>query len=190
MATALVVLVSLLVGAATYVATVRGGRRSPTAVGFEGPAAAASTTDALARRDPAIEPAEDDAAGIAKVVDLDVVREVPDPVEDDAPSQGAEGDAEAVTERLPDAATPGGADTAQVPAPPLAPVIVNAPPGSALDPGYSYLRVATEGPSWRDRVAGVLGLTIMLVIGAGAVAFAIYQLGSAVNAVIQRFLEG
>ena len=41
-----------------------------------------------------------------------------------------------------------------------------------------------------DRVAGVLGLTIMLVIGAGTVAFAIYQLGSAVNAVIQRFLEG
>ncbi|HYG72149.1 MAG TPA: hypothetical protein VEC15_07670 [Actinomycetota bacterium] len=186
MATALVVLVSLLVGAATYVATVRGGRRSPTAVGFEGPSAAASTTDAVAR--PA--PAEDDAVGVAKVVALGVVREVPDPGEDDAPSQGAEGATEGVTEPLPDAATPEGADRAQVPPPPLAPVIVSAPPGPALDPGYSYLRVATEGPSWRDRVAGVLGLTIMLVIGAGTVAFAIYQLGSAVNAVIQRFLEG
>jgi len=167
MATALVVLVSLLVGAATYVATVRGGRRSPTAVGFEGSVATASTTDALARPDLATEPADDDA-----------------------PFRGSEGDVDAVVDPLPDAMKPGGADTAQVPPPPLAPAIVTAPPDPALDPGYSYLRVATEGPSWRDRLAGVLGLTIMLVIGAGAVAFATYQLGSAVNAVIQRFLDG
>jgi hypothetical protein len=166
MATALVVLVSLLVGAATYVATVRGGRRSPTAVGFEGSSAGAST-DAVAMPKPSTEPAEDDA-----------------------PSPGAGGDADAVAEPLPDATNPEGPVTTQVPPPPLAPVIVSAPPGAAPDPGYSYLRVATQGPSWRDRVAGVLGLTIMLVIGAGAVAFAIYQLGSAINAVIQTFLEG
>lgn len=166
MATVLVVLVSLLVGAATYVATVRAGRRSPTAVGFEGSAAAASTTDAVAMPETSTKPAEDEAS-----------------------SPGAEGHADAVVEPLANASTHGGAET-QVPAPPLAPVIVNAPQGPALDPGYSYLRVATEGPSWRDRVAGVLGLTIMLVIGAGAVAFAIYQLGSALNAVIQRFLQG
>jgi hypothetical protein len=56
-------------------------------------------------------------------------------------------------------------------------------------PGYTYLRVATRGPSWRDRVQGVVGLIVLLVVGAAVLAFAAYQLGHLVNVTIERFLD-
>ena len=204
MATALVVLVSLLVGAATYVATVRGGRRTPAAVGFDAPAAAIAVEPEPAAvprtgddEDDDLEAEVDDEAGTdAEVVELDAMREgggpspaAPDDADGGVADRGAV-DEETGPEEATSDADPIAADGATTPIAPLAPVIVNAPPAPAPEPGYSYLRVATEGPSWRDRIAGVLGLTILLVVGAGAVAFGIYQLGTAINAVLQRFLEG
>lgn len=56
-------------------------------------------------------------------------------------------------------------------------------------PGYTYLRVATRGPSWRDRVQGFVGLVVLLIVGAAALALAAYQLGHIVNVTIERFLD-
>lgn len=57
-------------------------------------------------------------------------------------------------------------------------------------PGYTYLRVATRGPSWGDRLQGLVGLIILLVVGTALLAFGIYQLGHLVNLTIERFLDG
>jgi hypothetical protein len=57
-------------------------------------------------------------------------------------------------------------------------------------PGYTYLRVATRGPSWGDRLQGFVGLIILLVVGTALLAFGIYQLGHLVNLTIERFLDG
>jgi hypothetical protein len=57
-------------------------------------------------------------------------------------------------------------------------------------PGYTYLRVATRGPSWGDRLQGFVGLVILVIVGAATLAFAIYQLGHLVNVTIERFLDG
>lgn len=58
-------------------------------------------------------------------------------------------------------------------------------PGS----GYTFLRVGTRGPSWRDRLQGFVGLMVLVFVGAAALAFAIYQLGRLVNTTIERFFE-
>ena len=88
------------------------------------------------------------------------------------------------------AAASAGMTTPAVATAPLAPVIVTAPEFPAPEPGYAYLRVATGKPGWRDRIAGLVGIAVLLVIGAVAIAFGVYQLGTAINAVVQRFLEG
>ena len=56
-------------------------------------------------------------------------------------------------------------------------------------PGYTFLRVATRGPSWRDRLQGAVGLVILLIVGAAALAFGVYQLGHLINVTIERFLD-
>ncbi len=56
-------------------------------------------------------------------------------------------------------------------------------------PGYTYLRVATRGPSWRDRVQGFIGLLILLFFATTALAYGIYQLGHLINLTINRFFE-
>lgn len=56
-------------------------------------------------------------------------------------------------------------------------------------PGYAYLRVSTRGPSWRDRLQGLVGLIVLLTAAAAALAFGIYQLGHLINQTIERFLE-
>lgn len=56
-------------------------------------------------------------------------------------------------------------------------------------PGYTFLRIATRGPSWRDRLQGFVGLILLVVTGAAALAFGVYQLGHLVNLTIERFLE-
>jgi hypothetical protein len=63
--------------------------------------------------------------------------------------------------------------------------------GSSEGPGagYTYLRIAIKGPSWRDRIQGFVGLLILLVIATAALAFGIYQLGHLVNLTIGKFLE-
>ncbi|HEX6331739.1 MAG TPA: hypothetical protein VF129_10705 [Actinomycetota bacterium] len=59
----------------------------------------------------------------------------------------------------------------------------------APGPGYTYLRVRTRGPSWRDRIEGFVGLLVLLFVAATALAFGLYQLGHLVNLTIERFLE-
>lgn len=56
-------------------------------------------------------------------------------------------------------------------------------------PGYTYLRVATRGPSWGDRLQGFVGLVILLVVATAVLALGIYQLGHLVNETIERFFE-
>lgn len=188
MAAALVVLLSLLVGAATYVATIRLGRRVPAAIGFEGVSSAAAV--ALVPAAPGEEP--DERGSRAPEAEAEVLPLAParapadDEVardDDDASGTGA-------------SATPATAGDATaepiapVAATPLPRVGVTSPTFDAPDPGYAYLRVVTDGPSWRDRLAGVVGIAVLLVIGAAGIAFGIYQLGSAINSLVQRFLNG
>jgi hypothetical protein len=59
----------------------------------------------------------------------------------------------------------------------------------APGPGFTYLRVLTRGPSWRDRIEGFIGLLVLLFVGATVLAFGIYQLGHLVNLTIERFLD-
>jgi hypothetical protein len=107
MAYVIVLVLSLLVGGAVYLRTVRTGRGEPAAVGFDG------------------------------------------------------GDGDAAVERYADS------------------------PGA----GYTYLRVATRGPSWQDRLQGFVGLILLLAAGAAALAFGIYQLGHLISVTIERFLH-
>ena len=72
-------------------------------------------------------------------------------------------------------------------------------PGSAPDDeegstdgpgaGYTYLRIAVRGPSWRDRLIGFVGLLILIAVATVVLAFGIYQLGHLVNVTIDRFLQ-
>lgn len=63
--------------------------------------------------------------------------------------------------------------------------------GSADAPGagYTYLRVATKGPTWRDRLQGFLGLVVLLFFATAALAYGLYELGHALNLTIARFFE-
>jgi hypothetical protein len=173
-----VVVLSIAAGAATYIATVRAGRRVPAAMGFDSPSGSAAASVAVGT-DTAPDGDEHDDTQ-AEVVDLDAARTAtPDPLILPVPPQSDEGlddgsdvadDAEATTT--------------------LAPVIVTAPTIPAPEPGYAYLRVSTQRPSWRDRIAGIIGIAVLLVLGSAAIAFGIYQLGSGINALVQRFLNG
>jgi hypothetical protein len=58
-----------------------------------------------------------------------------------------------------------------------------------LNPGYTYLQVSTQGPRVRDRLQGVVGVLVMLVVGAAALAFVLYELGHFINRTIERFLD-
>jgi hypothetical protein len=55
--------------------------------------------------------------------------------------------------------------------------------------GYAYLRVAVRGPSWRDRITGLVGLLVLIAVATVVLAFGIYQLGHLVNVTIDRFLH-
>ena len=158
MGTLLVVLLSLVVGAITYAATLRNGRRVPAALGFE-PSSHTFAMSATAATEPVPDPLDADEGTDADVVDLGAVRE---------------------------------GDLAPLPAAPEAfPVAVAAQDASLeTEPGYTYLRVATRGPSWRDRIAGIAGIVVILVVGAAVLAFGVYQAGHAVNAIVQKFLNG
>jgi len=55
-------------------------------------------------------------------------------------------------------------------------------------PGYTYLQVSTQGPGVRDRLQGILGVIVLVGVGAAALAFALYELGHFINVLIERFL--
>jgi hypothetical protein len=142
----LVLTFSIAVGAATYAVTIRGGRRTPAAFGFEG-GSGLSLTSGAAASVPRPDETDDEPLGAGTVF----------------PS-------------------PPGSERSGVLAP--------ATPAAATEPGYTYLRIETRGPSWRDRVAGLAGLIVMLIVGAAILAFSVYQAGHAVNDLVQRFLNG
>jgi hypothetical protein len=56
-------------------------------------------------------------------------------------------------------------------------------------PGYAYLQVSTRGPELRERLQGVVGVIVLLGIGAAALAFALYELGHLINKTIEAFLD-
>jgi hypothetical protein len=57
------------------------------------------------------------------------------------------------------------------------------------NPGYTYLQVSTQGPRIRDRLQGIVGVIVLLGVGAAALAFVLYELGHLINRTIERFLE-
>ncbi len=60
-------------------------------------------------------------------------------------------------------------------------------PGGGPGPGYTFLRIATRGPSWRDRILGFVGLVIVVAVGTAALTFGIYELGHAIVTTIERY---
>lgn len=58
----------------------------------------------------------------------------------------------------------------------------------APPPGYAYLQVSTQGPSFRDRLQGVLGVILLVGVSAATLAFALYELGYLINKTIEAFL--
>ncbi len=56
-------------------------------------------------------------------------------------------------------------------------------------PGYAYLQVSTQGPELRERLQGVVGVIVLLGVGAAALAFALYELGHLINKTIEAFLD-
>jgi hypothetical protein len=63
-----------------------------------------------------------------------------------------------------------------------------APTGRA-GPGYTYLRVATFGPSARERLQGLVGLIVLVTVSAAVLALAVYQVGHVINQTIGHFLK-
>jgi len=58
----------------------------------------------------------------------------------------------------------------------------------APPPGYAYLQVSTQGPRLRDRLQGVLGVILLVGVGAATLAFVLYELGHLINKTIETFL--
>ena len=56
-------------------------------------------------------------------------------------------------------------------------------------PGYAYLQVSTQGPALRDRLLGLVGLVMLVVVSMAVLAFAIYEVGHLINRTIEAFLE-
>ena len=66
---------------------------------------------------------------------------------------------------------------------------VEAIEAGAPPPGYAYLQVSTQGPGLRDRLQGLVGVIVLLGVGAAALAFALYELGHLINRTIEAFLD-
>jgi hypothetical protein len=64
-----------------------------------------------------------------------------------------------------------------------------AAPTARAGPGYTYLRVATSGPSSRERLQGFVGLIILITVSAAVLALAVYQTGHVINQTIEHFLK-
>jgi len=61
-------------------------------------------------------------------------------------------------------------------------------PGSP-PPGYAYLQVSTQAPGLRERLQGVVGVIVLVGVGAAALAFALYEFGHLINETIESFLD-
>jgi hypothetical protein len=79
-------------------------------------------------------------------------------------------------------------ETEEVPATPAAATQPVGAPGGPT-PGYTYLQVSTQGPRIRDRLQGIVGVIVLLGVGATALAFVLYELGHFINRTIERFLD-
>ena len=75
----------------------------------------------------------------------------------------------------------------EIPAPVTQPAVAASSEGPR--PGYTYLQVSTQGPRIRDRLAGLLGVIVLLGVGAAALAFGLYELGHLINRTIEAFLD-
>lgn len=62
-------------------------------------------------------------------------------------------------------------------------------PPRPAGPGYTYLRVATAGPSSRERLQGFVGLVILVAVSASVLALAVYEVGHIIDQTIQRFVK-
>ena len=56
-------------------------------------------------------------------------------------------------------------------------------------PGYAYLQVSTQVPGIRERLQGLVGVIVLLWVGAAALAFGLYELGHLINKTIEAFLD-
>jgi len=56
-------------------------------------------------------------------------------------------------------------------------------------PGYAYLQVSTQGPGVRERLQGLVGVIVLLGVGAAALALALYELGHLINKTIEAFVD-
>jgi hypothetical protein len=57
------------------------------------------------------------------------------------------------------------------------------------EPGYAYLQVlVTRGPSLRERLQGLVGVLVLLVIGMALVAGTFYTAGTLIDRTIHKFL--
>ncbi|MFB3737560.1 MAG: hypothetical protein ACE14W_01170 [Candidatus Velamenicoccus archaeovorus] len=91
----------------------------------------------------------------------------------------------------------GDADPVPVPAPPAVrrrrrPRAVGFGPEAAeqTEPGGSvYVPLATDETPWQRRVAGLVGLVVLVAVAAAVLAGAIYQVGHLINQTIERFLQ-
>ena len=78
-------------------------------------------------------------------------------------------------------------ETEEVPATPAVATQPVGPEGPT--PGYTYLQVSTQGPRIRDRLQGIVGVIVLLGVGATALAFVLYELGHFINRTIEQFLD-
>jgi hypothetical protein len=62
-------------------------------------------------------------------------------------------------------------------------------PAAHAEPGYTYLRVATSGPSSRERLQGFVGLIVLITVSAAVLALAVYQVGHDINQTIEHFVK-
>jgi len=59
------------------------------------------------------------------------------------------------------------------------------PPGA----GFTYLRVLTGAPTWRERVQGLLGVVILVIASSVLLAASVYELGHLVNSTLSHFVS-
>lgn len=62
-------------------------------------------------------------------------------------------------------------------------------PTARAGPGYTYLRLATSGPSSRERLQGFVGLIVLITVSAAVLALAVYQAGHVINQTIEHFVK-
>jgi hypothetical protein len=68
--------------------------------------------------------------------------------------------------------------------------IAEAPAATArAGTGYTYLRVATSGPSVRERLQGFVWLIVLVSVSAALLALAAYQTGHFINQTMKHFLK-